>query len=266
MNVPVLCYHSHRIGGSTYATNDHVALESDLHTLDRAGFRVTPLHWIAEWVVGLRDSLPPKPVGLTFDDGVDTDFHDLEHAAFGPQASFLTILRRFREAASSRQPDLEATAFVIASAQARNAIGPEVSDSWWADAERSGLIAIQNHSWDHRHRSLVGFWRSSFRQIRTYAACTQQVAQAGRTIRETAPSDRPSLLAYPYGTSSRYMRRTYLPLYQKEHETIAAFSTAGGYVSRTSNRWNLPRLPSGDRRRGWTTEDQFRRILARATR
>lgn len=246
MRVPVLTYHSHRIGGTTYGTNDHVRLATDLRLLHERGFRVVPLHWVAEWAVGLRDSLPPRAIALTFDDGVDFDYVDFEHPRHGAQPSFFTILSRFAAAVGDAQPTLEATAFVLASDDARLRIGGDgagrLSDGWWPKVQEAGLIAIQSHGWDHRHPKVVGRLRSSFRWVRTHAACDLQVRRAGIAIRARAPSERPLLLAFPYGSASGYLRRTYLPRFASEHRVLAAFATHPGYVTRGADRWNLPRF------------------------
>lgn len=246
MRVPVLTYHSHRMDGPTYASNDHVRLAADLWLLHREGFQVVPLHWVAEWVVGLRDTLPPRSIALTFDDGVDFDYADFDHPTLGFQPSFLTILQRFAASVRDGQPTLEATSFVIASPDARRRIGGDgpgrLSDGWWYAAQASGLIAIQNHSWDHRHAKVVGYLRSGFGQVHGRASCELQVRLAGETIRRRAPSDRPLLFAFPYGRASAYLRHFYLPRFQGAHATLAAFSTACTYVTRGSNRWFLPRF------------------------
>lgn len=70
MKIPVFAYHSHRIEGETYDRNDHIALYHDLRTIHEQGFRIVPLSWIVEWVVGKRaGSSLHRAVALTFDDG-----------------------------------------------------------------------------------------------------------------------------------------------------------------------------------------------------
>lgn len=246
MLIPVITYHSHRMRGSAYETNDHVRLATDLQLLHFRQFTVVPLHWVAEWVVGLRSALPRRSIALTFDDGVDFDYFDCEQERRGLLPSFLTVLMRFADSVGASQPFLEATAFVIASADARQRIGGNgpglLSDTWWPNAVASGLIAIQNHSWDHSHPKAVGRMCSGFHRIRSYDECDLQVRRAGQAIRERAPSHRPLLFAFPYGRASRYLRQVYLPRYQDEHGMLAAFSTDPGYVTRGSNRWWLPRF------------------------
>src|SRR5688572_29922956 len=118
----VLAYHSHNISGTDYATNDHVALASDLRSLHAAGAEIVPLEAVA---ATMRAGLPERDrrVALTFDDGPLFDYADFEHPRFGPQRGFLNILRDFRqEVGQAAQPGLHATSFVIASPQARRAM------------------------------------------------------------------------------------------------------------------------------------------------
>ena len=67
-NIPVLAYHSHRIAGTTYATNDHISLVHDLRTIHEHGYRIIPLRWVAAWAVGQRQrDVPAKAVGISLD-------------------------------------------------------------------------------------------------------------------------------------------------------------------------------------------------------
>lgn len=200
--VPILCYHSHHIG-DTYATSDHVALAADLRTIDAMRFRVVPLLRIVEWLQGERpDAEVDRVVALTFDDGADFDYRDLDHPVHGPQKSMLRILREFAEEVGSAQPHLHATAFVIASPLVRTRLDREglhgrdwVSDSWWKEAQESGLIDIQSHSWDHNHPAAETVCqrdqhKGTFANIETFAECECEVVKAG--IARWLPSARPA--------------------------------------------------------------------------
>ena len=48
--IPVLTYHSHRIEGTSYETNDHVALFHDLRMIQARQFTIIPLHQLVAWV------------------------------------------------------------------------------------------------------------------------------------------------------------------------------------------------------------------------
>jgi len=151
MKVPILCYHSCNAGDS-YATDDHIALASDLRTIRESGFRVVPLDWIVGAVLGERDPLR-NCVGLACDDGVDLDWRDAEHPSFGWRRSFANIIRDFSAEVGPIFPPVEMTSFVIASPRVRKEL--EVAclgglnwwnDTWWRTAEASGVLKIENQA------------------------------------------------------------------------------------------------------------------------
>lgn len=271
LRVPVLTYHSYRIDGHGYAENDHEALRADLRAIARAGMRIVPLTWVAEWVLGRRaaESLE-RAVAITFDDGADFDFHDLEHPTCGPQRSFLNLLRDWQEESGAA---VHATSFVIASPLVRTELDARcligrgwMSDDWWGEAERSGLLAIQSHSWDHNHPMASHVCqrdqrRGSFAWIETHEECVAEVEQAARYIAELIDPGWPELFAYPEGVSSAYLRDVYLPGEVARHRTIAAFGAGGGHVVQDSPRWDLPRFVCGAH---WTDPAGLERILREA--
>jgi len=254
-----LTYHSHRIFGNTYETNDHVALSHDLRTIHARGFQIVPLLWVVEWVLGRRDeSAMRRSVAITFDDGPDFDYDDLIHPQHGFQRSFYNILRDFQaEFGAAAQPHLHASSFVIASPAARRQLDARelgglnrMTDRWWREANRSGIMAIYNHSWDHNHPDVRTVCEQdqksgSFEVIDTAAECRCEVEQAASYIHQKIRPAWPGVFAYPWGQSSPYLRETCLPSFQDRHHARAAFGASGGYVTKTSPRWDLPRFVSG---------------------
>lgn len=272
--IPILCYHSHRIG-EAYGASDQIALATDLRTIDTMGFRVVPLTRVVEWIRGQRlDTDVERVVALTFDDGADFDFRDLDHPVFGPQKAMVRILKEFGREVGASQPDLHATAFVIASPFVRENLDRQglhgrgwVSDSWWKDAQESGLLGIESHSWDHNHPVAQGVCqrdqqKGTFVNIETFAECECEVVKAATFISEKLAGRWPTLFAYPYGESSVYIREVYFPRYEGRHRTVAAFGASGGYVTKNSDRWNLERFVSGNERIGWQTPEQLAGLLA----
>jgi peptidoglycan/xylan/chitin deacetylase (PgdA/CDA1 family) len=258
--------------GNTYETNDHVALQQDLRTIHTHGFRVVPLRWIVEWVLGRRDeSAVRRSVAITFDDGPDYDFDDLTHPHHGVQRSFYNILRDFQaEFGVSAQPHLHASSFVIASPAARRQLDARelgglnrMTDRWWQEAEGSGLIDIYNHSWDHNHSDVTSVCeerqiKGSFEAIDTDAECRCEVLQSARFIHQQIRPVWPTIFAYPWGQSSPYLREVCLPSFQDRHHALAAFGTSGTYVTSASPRWNLPRFVSSA---DWRNAEELMRIL-----
>jgi peptidoglycan/xylan/chitin deacetylase (PgdA/CDA1 family) len=276
MKIPVLAYHSHWILGNTYQTNDHIALSSDLRTVHAQGFLVVPLVWIVEWLLGRREDVTlRKCVALTFDDGADFDYYDIDHPQHGPQRSFYNILSDFqKEFGVAAQPFLHASSFVIVSPEVRRAIDQRsyaglnwMTDGWWKEAQDSGLLSIYNHSWDHNHPDADSVYeksqcKGSFFTIDTFAECEGEIKRAAEYIHQKVAPVWPELFAYPWGQSSRYLRETYFPGFADRHRTIAAFAGGGGYVTKTSPRWNLPRFGSAAPwPEGWNSTEQLVEIL-----
>ncbi len=264
--VPILTYHSQNICGSGYAQNDHIALHEDLCALYRAGYHVAPLDWLADWLDGERDDASmDHAVVLTFDDGCDFDVRDLDYPGHGWQRSFAGILRDFLDQQAPALPaPLHATSFVIASRQARHIIDSGslfgqgwISDDWWRNTDAGGLIAIENHGWDHNHPDLAGAQRGAFHTVDTHEQCRQQVVQAAGAI-ESITGRWPRYFAYPFGESSAYIREQFFPQYPEVHRCRAALGTAPAPVSRSSDRWNLPRFVCG---RDWQSSRELLNLI-----
>lgn len=271
--IPILTYHSHRIDDGGYPTNDHEALACDLRLLHRLGRRLVPLAWVVDWLLGERpDGDVEGAVAITFDDGADFDVHDLPHPVAGLQRSFLNVLRDFRYEVGPAQPSLHATTFVIASPTVRAELDAKcmigrgwMSDAWWQAAALSGLLAVENHSWDHNHPAASRVCqreqrKGSFEWIDTEAECDAEIVAAARFI---ASKTRvwPALFAYPNGHASDYLREAYFPGFPSRHGTRAAFAADGGYVARGAPRWNLPRFVCGAH---WTDPAGLEEIVREA--
>lgn len=251
--VPVLTYHGYNVAGVDYSDNDHVALAADLGWLTANGWTIVPLELAVHHLLDQTGhGLPERCVCLTFDDGTDLDWQDVDFGPFGRQRGFYGILEDVHRA----RPDLpapHATAFVIASAEARSLMsdgalqpGHGMSDQWWASAESSGLMGIGNHSWDHRHPLVVSATDGGghFFSVDDKPQALQQVVEAGRYIAGRTGAW-PTLFAYPWGQASDYLRREFFPAHIEVHGCRAAFSTEPGHMHAGSERWFLPRYVCG---------------------
>jgi len=267
---PILTYHSQNIGGSSYAENDHVALADDLLALHLAGHRIIPMDRLADWMDGsepVDDTL--KPIVLTFDDGCNFDVQDLDYPEHGPQRSFTGILEDFSaDHGPDAQSELHATSFVIASRRARELIDKGslfgrgwISDDWWRTTDQAGLVAIENHGWDHNHPDVSGTDGGTFHTVDTHHQCLEQVVRAAAAI-ESRTGRWPNYFAYPFGESSEYIRDSFFPSYPQTHGCRAALGTEAGCVTRESDRWNLPRLVCG---RDWTSVDELLEVIQPVT-
>lgn len=274
MTTFVLAYHSHNIAGTDYSSNDHVAFASDLRTLSRLGCRIAPLRDIADSIGRpIARGQNETVVGISFDDGPSFDFEDFVHPAFGLQRSFLNIMRDFQREFPAAQRKLHATSFVIASPEARKAMeaadecgypGLEgwLRDEWWRHAIESGLMGIENHSWDHVHSApstiVTSFQsRNDFGRVQGYVDANQEVRRASEYIGRVS-GQACALFAYPFGHANNYLASEYLPAFVEEHGLIAAFGTGGRSISVDDSRWNLPRVVCGHH---WTSPKELEGLL-----
>src|SRR5688500_5446870 len=189
--VPILTWHAMHVAGHIYADNDHVAFREDLETVHALGLRIVPLAEIAAALVEGRFDTLAGCVGLSLDDGSDFDYHDLPHPAWGPQRGMAGILADFR-ARHGIVP--HATTFVIASPAAREELDRTCmigcrwwNDDWWGTAERSGLMAVESHGWDHNHESLAETATTARRgtfHVESSDEAHAEIVQAAARIRE----------------------------------------------------------------------------------
>ena len=261
-DIPVLCYHSWRIEGSDYASNDHVAMEQDLRALREAGYQLLSVPLL---VAALRDGsacerfAEEKLVSVTFDDGFLYDVEDMTHTEQGLVPSFHTLLNRDDQIPERFDDGPKSVAFVIASDEARHDLrfssDPEgywdLRSDWWLAATEGDTIAIGNHSWDHTHpevsevRQREGR-KGSFLAIDSTDDAHAQVIEAHRTIDQQTQGRALKIFCYPYGDVPSFLRDEYLPTQGAAAGLEAAFGTGGDLVRPDSNLWNLPRLVCGE--------------------
>lgn len=274
MRVPVLTYHGVNIAGNDYAGNDHVAFAADLRLIDEIGLRIVPLQHVVDTLLGYARHDLSRCVALTCDDGPDFDWRDLEHPQHGLQRSFAHCMDDFvAERGAGRQPNLHLTAFVIASAQAREHLDRTclagrgwMSDDWWRPALASGRFAIENHSYDHNHAGVElpgidGMARGSFHPVDNAVRAAAEVAEATRLIDARIAPHRTRLFCYPFGHVPDYLRTDYLPNHIAEHGMLAAMGDGARPVTAASDRWNLPRYICGWH---WKSPGELRAILEQA--
>ena len=271
-NIPVLCYHSWNIAGREYEKNDHIALESDLHELARRGYAIASLDFIADILMGKPGPWngARKLAGISFDDGRDFDYHDFTHPAFGRIESFHTTLVKSEEWLPPLGHGARATAFVIASPEAREILDVkcgdgrgEWQDDWWKDCAGKGMIDIANHGWDHVHVELPRVRqkdniKGSFHEISSFADAEGQISEAQNYINQMTNGQNVHLFGYPYGHASAYLKDAYFPEHSKRIGLRAAFGTGGESVRPDCSLWNIPRFVFGWH---WNTPASFTALL-----
>jgi peptidoglycan/xylan/chitin deacetylase (PgdA/CDA1 family) len=274
MTTAVLAYHSHNIRGNEYGTNDHVALAADLERLCEIGARIVPLKRVAE-VVGMGQVREGGglEVAITFDDGPVFDFSDFVHPDFGPQRAFINIFRDFNTRHPGAQPQLGATAFVIASPAARAAmerhescgypfLSDWLSDAWWPLAADTGMLEIGNHSWDHVHQAVPEICTTrgipnDFASVECYVDADREIRQAAAYI-DSRSGGRCTMFAFPFGHTNDYLLNEYFPERVVEHGMTAAFGAGGRPVRSTDGIWNIPRAICGHH---WKTPQELAELL-----
>jgi hypothetical protein len=277
VKVPVLTYHAMNVGGNDYASNDHVALASDLRTLTRAGFTVEPLRHVVDRLLRGEDGVQGRKVAICCDDGSDFDYRDIEHPAHGMQRSMVNVLRDFQREQPGAQATLHITCFVIVSPAARSELDRTCmigrgwwSDDWWKEALASGLAGIGNHSWDHHHGTLAvapfaDAPLGTFRSVTRDEIADHEILRAQRHLLHAVPNEAAALFAYPFGEYNDFLVDSYLPrLAAREPHgaPLAAFTTEPDYVRADSPRWRLPRFVCGEH---WKSPGELDRILAEAS-
>jgi len=269
----ILTFHSHNISGNEYATNDHVALEATLAQLERAAVPVLRLLDVAKRLRrGSFDDLPQRFACITFDDGTNYDWHDLAHPQHGPQKSMRAVLRAHSRRLlgivwTHRMP---ATSFVIASSRARAEIADAalgdanlMGDGWWRAAQRSGLMDIGTHGWNHVHPAVSEMQAQPdlierFDRVQTPAEAALQVDRAFDAIRDTAGGDAGRVFAYPYGQVSEYLATQHLP---SQKRIVAAVGVEPKPVHAGTDPWRIPRYVCGP---DWSDEAGLEAILRTA--
>lgn len=260
----ILTYHSQILSGNEYANNDHVALAADLLLLGELGRPIVPLAALFDAFDGRRDwaSLLGAVV-LTFDDGADLDWRDVEYPGLGIQPGFAGLLRGHRH--TTGRPAM-ASSFVIASRSAREAMDRRslfdrgwLSDDWWREAAAGDVISIESHGFDHDHPDVNPNdpRRGNFARVDDAAQCAAQIDAASAEI-ERLSGFAPQAFAYPYGQSSAYLRQQYLPREGQRLGLRGAVSTEPGVVNSQSDRWWLPRYVCN---RDWRSVDELRALL-----
>ncbi len=262
MRIPVLTYHATNISGNSYQSNDLLAFEEDLQLIHQLGVNILSTYDLLKWIEGdltLNDS--QHYVVITFDDGSELDFYDWQHPTYGQQQSFYSTLKSYPNYAHT-------TSFVIASPDTRSVLvdtctaGHSIwGDDWWQKAEKSGLLSIENHSWDHLHETLdivaqQNNEKGDFSKITSLEDANAQINEASQYIDSQIDNKQVTLFAYPYGDYNRYLTEDYFP--NQQSNIKAAFTCEAKHVTQETNNWKIPRYVCGLH---WKTNAELKNLL-----
>ena len=267
----ILTFHSHNVAGGDYATNDHVALDATLTLLERLRVPVLRLLDVVRALrAGAFARLPERFACITFDDGSDYDWRDLVFRGHGPQRAMGTILRAHsrRLLGLAWTKRAHATSFVIASADARREIAATalgdaalMTDTWWREAQSSGLLDIGTHGWNHVHPAVSEMSArpelvEHFERIDNPGDAEVQVGRAFESIRARAGGDAALVFAYPYGQVSAFIADEWLP---RQDRVLGAVTTEPTPVHAGTNPWRIPRYMCGP---DWSSDAGLEKLLA----
>ncbi len=198
-------------------------------------------------------------IGLTFDDGPLFDFADFVHPQFGPQRGFLGMLRDFRDEAGASQPELHATSFVIASAEARAAMERAEDCGYRTSTVAHGRMVgaggrnraalDRKPQRDHVHHAAEATAisrpeRDNFSFVDNYIDADREIRRATDFIRARGVASCRHF-AFPFGHTNAYLVDDYLPTRRFEHGMEAAFGVDGRAIESSDSIWNIPRLVCG---------------------
>lgn len=256
----ILTYHAARLESLTRSGCDVLALAADLECLADMAVPVRPLDV-------LLNSPHLEGVAITLDDGSRLDAESHLHPRLGWVPSMVQVLQQARR----RLPEVCASSFVIASAEARAAIAAGLAETygddlmherWWRSASDSGLLSIENHSWDHNHPLVPctaqrDNQRGGFLSIETDVEAEQEIAAASAYVYQ-AVGRRPRYFAYPFGDVSPFLRDDWLPRRGSALGLEAALTTEPRPLTEGDDRWALPRFVCG---RDWQDDVGLERVI-----
>lgn len=259
----ILTYHATRLQRLDRDGCDLLRLMADLDLLADAGVPVLPLETLL--ATECREG-----VAITLDDGTCIDGEPHLHPGLGLLPSMLQVLAQARR----RLPQLRASSFVIASPLARadmaSALRADYGEDlmherWWPSAQASGVMDIENHSWDHNHPLVAQTAqrenrRGSFLDIETDAEAEAEISAASDYL-ERACGRRPRYFAYPFGHVGEFLRADWLPRRGPQIGLEAAFGTEPRGLREDEDRWALPRFVAG---RDWTDDAGLLAVLRQA--
>lgn len=265
----VLAYHSQNVTGDTPQTSDRLAFSADLSLLRELEFTVVSAMYLVKCLrAGAFRSLPAKCVVLTMDDAPLSDFCETANPPHAGQDSMLTSLRKQHRKIlgfAMKRPPFVATAFAIASPEARRQLSaptglPWFTDSWWRAAQQSGYLDIGTHSWNHVHPELDEMasqphLKAAFHHVDSITEADRQIVHASRSVRAITGHDAAGLFAYPYGRTNDFLVRDYLP---RQNTVIGAFTTEPKPITESTGIWEIPRFVCGD---SWKTSENLRTLL-----
>lgn len=178
LNIPIILYHNLNptIPGSMTVTPQK--FEANLKLLKDNGFTFIPLKEAVEYLQGKRDSLPPKPVVLTADDGWESVY-----------TYMYPITKKLK---------IPVTLFIYP-----ESISTKHFLTWdqLQELKNSGLFDIQGHTYSHPNFKVAKRNHSPA----AYEQFVQKELVTSKKILEDKLGIKVTLLAWPFGIYNEYL-------------------------------------------------------------
>lgn len=173
INIPILCYHNFnpKVPGSMTLTPDR--FESEVKWLKDNGYTIIPLKEAVAYLQGKRDSLPPKSIVITADDGWKSVYEYM-----------YPIVKKY---------NIPVTLFIYPQtiSTGKNAMTWEQLK----ELQQTGLFDIQSHTYDHPN-----FKQDKKRMSpEKYANYVKSQLVRPKQILEEKMGTSVTLLAWPFG-------------------------------------------------------------------
>lgn len=213
LNVPILMYHHIQpadLAKEKWQTNftvDNGTFENQMAYLVNSGYTTISLNQLVQALIG-RQSLPPKSIVLTFDDG----YYDIFTYAF-------PIFQKYQIKAN----------LMISTGLIENS--DYLNWNQIREMTASGLVSVYNHTWSHNN--LAG---SNIEKVR-------YEIQTANSQLENYLGVKTNIFAYPYGSQNSIVTSIL-----RENGFIAAVSTYPGTVQCDSFLMTLHRTRIGNSR------------------
>jgi peptidoglycan/xylan/chitin deacetylase (PgdA/CDA1 family) len=181
INIPILCYHNFNPTKPGLMNMTPARLESQIKWLKDNGFTIIPLSEAVAYLNGSRDSLPPKSIVITVDDGWKSAY-----------TYMMPIVKKY---------NIPVTLFIYP-----QTISVGKNTLTWeelTEMQNTGLFDIQGHTYDH----------PNFKQEKKrlspegYAKLVSNELEKSKKILEDKLGKKVTFLAWPFGIYDDYLEK-----------------------------------------------------------
>lgn len=210
INIPIILYHNLNptVPGSMTVTPDK--FEANLKLLKDHGFTFIPLKDAVDYLQGKRDSLPPKPVVVTADDGWE---------------SVYTYMYPI-----TKKMNIPVTLFIYP-----ESINSKHFLTWeqLKELKDTGLFDIQSHTYSHPN------FKASKKKLSgaAYDQFVQKELSSSKKILEDKMGIKVTLLAWPFGIYNEYLENQ-----AKQAGYVMAFTIGYHVANRSYKAMEQPRF------------------------